>query len=151
MRQDDGADRSIDRRMSSRNSVSIASIVPPELTGRQLSRHPAHPSAECSPPWPVLIVLIILLPLSLSSSTGTMPGRITSAPCAVCGRTIQVRLDEKMKTHGPQAHRCPGSGELPANIGSISPPEPNSSTASLSPQVTRRGPLQQVPTPSVAP
>ena len=107
--------------------------------------------AERSPLRPVLIVLIILLSLSLSSTTSAMPGRITSAPCAVCGRTIQVRLDGKMKTHGPQAHRCPGSGELPANTGSISPPGPNSSTASLSPQATWKGPLQQDTTPSVGP
>ena len=125
--------------------------MPPELTSRHLSQHPGHPSAERSPLQPVLIILIILLPLSLSSSTGAMPGRITSPPCAVCGRTIQVRLDGKMKTHGPQAHHCPGSRELPANTSSLSPPEPNSSIVSLSPQVTRRGSLQQVPTPSVAP
>ena len=86
--------------------------------------------------WSVSLLLNVYPPIS------AMPGRITSAPCATCGRTIQVRLDGKMKTHGPQANRCPGSGEPPAD--SLSTLLLGTSTAPVSwPQTVPNAPFQQ--------
>jgi hypothetical protein len=73
-------------------------------------------------------------------SYAVMLGRITSAPCATCGRTIQVRLDGKVKIHGPQVNCRSGSGKLPriaaAPILVPSQQTPSSTSSQLAPTPT---------------
>ena len=40
------------------------------------------------------------------------PTRTIAAPCSSCGRVLPVRRNGNIRTHGPVANQCPGSGYL---------------------------------------
>ena len=45
---------------------------------------------------------------------------LSRAPCSHCGRTMPVRLDGKVKKHGPFHDRCKGSGLPPGQVSNVS-------------------------------
>ena len=74
-----------------------------------------------------------------------MSTRVKSAPCSVCRRVIQVRLDGRIITHGPQSNRCPGSGNWPADLPSTVPSNSSSAQNSNSSVTNHRCPQMEAP------